>query len=52
MGTARPGETTSTLTPVGRAEDGDFGDDLFPDSTAFGALPEGSALLLDVPAPK
>src|SRR5579859_5496205 len=45
-GAARPGETTSTLSPVGRPEDGDFGDDLFPDSAAFGALPEGSAMLL------
>ena len=50
-GAARPGETTSTLSPVGRAEDGDFGDDLFPDSAAFGALPEGSAILLVMRGP-
>lgn len=51
MGGPRPGETTSTLSPVGRPEDGDFGDDLFPDSAAFGALPEGSALLLVMRGP-
>ena len=51
MGGARPGETTSTLTPLGRAEDGDYGDDLFPDSAAFGVLPEGSALLLVMRGP-
>ena len=51
MGGLRPGETTSTLSPVGRPEDGDFGDDLFPDSAAFGALPEGSALLLVMRGP-
>jgi len=50
MGGVRPGETTSTLS-LGRAEDGDFGDDLFPDSAAFGALPEGSALLLVMRGP-
>jgi len=50
-GAARPGETTSTLSPVGRPEDGDFGDDLFPDSAAFGALPEGSAMLLVMRGP-
>jgi hypothetical protein len=50
MGAARPGETTSTLS-LGRPEDGDFGDDLFPDSAAFGALPEGSALLLVMRGP-
>ncbi len=44
-GTPRAGETTSTLS-LGRPEDADFGDDLFPDSASFGALPEGSALLL------
>jgi hypothetical protein len=49
-GGARPGETTSTLS-LGRPEDGDFGDDLFPDSAAFGALPEGSALLLVMRGP-
>jgi hypothetical protein len=50
MGGPRPGETTSTLS-LGRAEDADFGDDLFPDSAAFGALPEGSALLLVMRGP-
>jgi len=50
MGGVRPGETTSTLT-LGRPEDGDFGDDLFSDSAAFGALPEGSALLLVMRGP-
>jgi len=50
-GAARPGETTSTLSPVGRPEDGDFGDDLFPDSAAFGALPEGTAMLLVMRGP-
>jgi len=50
MGAPRPGETTSTLT-LGRPEDGDFGDDLFSDSAAFGALPEGSALLLVMRGP-
>jgi hypothetical protein len=50
-GAPRPGETTSTLSPVGRPEDGDFGDDLFPDSAAFGALPEGSAMLLVMRGP-
>jgi hypothetical protein len=49
-GGPRPGETTSTLT-LGRPEDGDFGDDLFPDSAAFGAMPEGSALLLVMRGP-
>jgi pSer/pThr/pTyr-binding forkhead associated (FHA) protein len=43
-GAARPGETT-TIT-LNRPEDADQGDDLFPDSESFGALPEGSALLL------
>lgn len=47
---ARPGETTSTIS-LNRPEDGDFGDDLFPDSAAFGALPEGSALLLVMRGP-
>jgi hypothetical protein len=50
MGAPRPGETTSTLS-LGRTEDADFGDDLFPDSAAFGALPEGSALLLVMRGP-
>ena len=50
VGAARPGETTSTLS-LGRPEDGDFGDDLFPDSAAFGVLPEGSALLLVMRGP-
>ena len=40
----RPGETTSTIS-LGRTDD-DLGDDLFPDSASFGALPPGSALLL------
>jgi len=50
-GGAHPGETTSTLSPLGRPDDPDFGDDLFPDSAAFGALPEGSALLLVMRGP-
>jgi hypothetical protein len=50
LGGPRPGETTSTLS-LGRPEDADFGDDLFPDSAAFGALPEGSALLLVMRGP-
>jgi hypothetical protein len=50
MGAARPGETTSTLS-LGRPEDGDFGDDLFPDSAALGSLPEGTALLLVMRGP-
>jgi FHA domain/zinc-ribbon domain len=45
----RPGETTSTIS-LGRAED-DLGEDLFPDSTSFGALPPGSALLLVMRGP-
>ncbi len=49
-GGPRPGETTSTLT-LGKPEDGDFGDDLLPDSDAFGTLPEGSALLLVMRGP-
>jgi FHA domain/zinc-ribbon domain len=49
-GGARPGETTSTLS-LGRPEDADLGDDLFPDSASFGALPEGSALLLVMRGP-
>ncbi len=44
-GGARPGETTSTLS-LNRPDDPDLGDDLFPDSASFGALPDGSALLL------
>ena len=47
---ARPGETTSTLS-LNRSDDADFGDDLFPDSASFGALPEGSALLLVMRGP-
>jgi len=46
---ARPGETTSTIS-LGRTED-DLGDDLFPDSASFGALPPGSALLLVMRGP-
>jgi hypothetical protein len=46
----RPGETTSTLS-LNRSDDADFGDDLFPDSTSLGALPEGSALLLVMRGP-
>jgi pSer/pThr/pTyr-binding forkhead associated (FHA) protein len=48
-GAPRPGETTSTIS-LGRPED-DVGDDLFPDSASFGALPEGSALLLVMRGP-
>jgi FHA domain/zinc-ribbon domain len=47
---ARPGETTSTLS-LNRPDDADFGDDLFPDSTSLGALPEGSALLVVMRGP-
>src|SRR5271154_3311769 len=47
---ARPGETTSTIS-LGRADDGDLADDLFPDSASFGALPPGSALLLVMRGP-
>jgi pSer/pThr/pTyr-binding forkhead associated (FHA) protein len=47
-GTARPGETT-TITL--KAPDDAEGDDLFPDSASFGALPEGSALLLVMRGP-
>jgi FHA domain/zinc-ribbon domain len=49
-GGARPGETTSTLS-LNRPDDPDPGDDLFPDSEAFGALPDGSALLLVMRGP-
>jgi hypothetical protein len=45
----RPGETTSTIS-LGRTDD-DLGEDLFPDSAAFGALPPGSALLLVMRGP-
>ena len=45
----RPGETTSTIS-LGRAED-DLGEDLYPDSASFGALPPGSALLLVMRGP-
>jgi FHA domain/zinc-ribbon domain len=47
---ARPGETTSTIS-LGRTDDGDLGDELFPDSASFGALPPGSALLLVMRGP-
>ena len=47
---ARPGETTSTLS-LNRSDDADLGEDLFPDSTSLGALPEGSALLLVMRGP-
>ena len=50
VGGAHPGETTSTLS-LGQSGDPDFGDDLFPDSASFGALPEGSALLLVMRGP-
>jgi hypothetical protein len=46
---SRPGETTSIS--LNRPEDADFADDLFPDSASFGALPEGSALLLVMRGP-
>jgi len=46
---ARPGETTSTIS-LGRTDD-DLGEDLFPDSASFGALPPGSALLLVMRGP-
>jgi pSer/pThr/pTyr-binding forkhead associated (FHA) protein len=49
-GASRPGETTSTIS-LGRPEDADLGDDLLPDSASFGALPEGSALLLVMRGP-
>ena len=45
----RPGESTSTIS-LGRTDD-DLGDDLFPDSGSFGALPPGSALLLVMRGP-
>jgi pSer/pThr/pTyr-binding forkhead associated (FHA) protein len=47
---ARPGETTSTIS-LGRTDDGELGDDLYPDSASFGALPPGSALLLVMRGP-
>ncbi len=47
---ARPGETTSTIS-LGRTDDGDLSEDLFPDSASFGALPPGSALLLVMRGP-
>jgi hypothetical protein len=47
---ARPGETTSTIS-LGRTDDGELADDLFPDSESFGALPPGSALLLVMRGP-
>jgi FHA domain len=46
----RPGETTSTLS-LGRADEADLAEDLFPDSASFGALPPGSALLLVMRGP-
>jgi len=46
---ARPGETTSTIS-LGRTDD-DLGEDLFPDSASFSALPPGSALLLVMRGP-
>ena len=49
LGGERPGETTSTIS-LGRTED-ELGEDLFPDSAAFGALPPGSALLLVMRGP-
>ena len=49
-GPARPGETTSTIS-LGRADEADLGEDLFPDSASFGALPPGSALLLVMRGP-
>src|SRR5207253_4405166 len=45
----RPGETTSTIS-LGRTED-DLGDDLYPDSASFGALPSGCVLLLVMRGP-
>ena len=45
----RPGETTSTIS-LGRTDD-ELGDDLFPDSASFGALPPGSAVLLVMRGP-
>ena len=41
-------ETTSTWL---NREDPDYADDLFPDSASFGALPEGSALLIVMRGP-
>ena len=49
-GPAGSGETTSTIS-LGRADDSDLGEDLFPDSASFGALPPGSALLLVMRGP-
>ena len=49
-GPAGAGETTSTIS-LGRADDSDLGEDLFPDSASFGALPPGSALLLVMRGP-
>jgi pSer/pThr/pTyr-binding forkhead associated (FHA) protein len=48
-GGARPGETTTIS--LNRPDDADQADDLFPDSASFGALPEGSALLLVMRGP-
>jgi hypothetical protein len=47
---ARPGETTSTIS-LGRADEAELAEDLFPDSASFGALPPGSALLLVMRGP-
>ena len=48
-GGERPGESTSTIS-LGRPDD-DLGEDLYPDSASFGALPPGSALLLVMRGP-
>ena len=48
-GAVRPGETTTIS--LNRPDDPDLGEDLFPDSASFGALPEGSALLLVMRGP-
>ncbi|MBV8431141.1 MAG: zinc-ribbon and FHA domain-containing protein [Solirubrobacterales bacterium] len=49
VGTARPSETTTIS--LNRPDDADLGEDLLPDSTSFGALPEGSALLVVMRGP-
>jgi FHA domain/zinc-ribbon domain len=46
---ARPGETTTIS--LSRPDDADLGEDLLPDSASFGALPEGTALLLVMRGP-
>ena len=48
-GAVRPG-VTPTIS-LNRPDDPDLGEDLFPDSASFGALPEGSALLLVMRGP-